>query len=81
MARAIGKLERFIIFGSYVTGKESPVDVDVFMVVAPDLSIDDYEGPTRMLVSHAQADRDFGASIFWAHAGISSVVLSSLIEG
>ena len=33
LARATGQLARFVIFGSFVTCKLAPKDVDVFMVM------------------------------------------------
>ena len=36
LARATGKLERFVIFGSYITAKLEPNDVDILIVVRDD---------------------------------------------
>jgi predicted nucleotidyltransferase len=33
LARATGKLERFVIFGSYITAKAAPNDVDIILVM------------------------------------------------
>ncbi|MDQ3745376.1 MAG: hypothetical protein M3444_13415 [Acidobacteriota bacterium] len=35
-ARATGRLERFIIFGSFVTAKSDPNDVDIILVMRDD---------------------------------------------
>src|SRR5438309_9902816 len=33
LARGTGKLERFVIFGSYVTAKPNPNDVDIILIM------------------------------------------------
>jgi len=36
LAQGTGKLERVFIWGSYVTDKPDPGDIDLFLVMAPD---------------------------------------------
>ena len=36
LARGTGKLERFVIFGSYVTAKPNPNDVDIMLIMRDD---------------------------------------------
>ena len=55
LARATGKLERFIIFGSYITAKPEPNDVDILLVMRDDLQERDYDPDTsRCLISRAR---------------------------
>src|SRR5262245_15785771 len=42
LAQKTGKLERFVIFGSYVTAKPDPNDVDNILVMRDDFSEQDY---------------------------------------
>jgi hypothetical protein len=42
LASATGKLERFIIFGSYVTAKPDPNDVDIILVMRDDFREQDH---------------------------------------
>jgi predicted nucleotidyltransferase len=69
LARATGKLERFVIFGSYVTDKPDPNDVDVILIVIlimrDDFKWNECDDTTRTLFEHKQATEEFGASIFW----------------
>jgi hypothetical protein len=81
LARATGKLDRFIVFGSYVTSKPAPNDVDIFLVMAKEFEVGDYSGETRMLFSQMQAQDYFGASIFWVASGTSFATLEFLIAG
>jgi hypothetical protein len=81
LARATGKLERFLVFGSYVTEKPSPNDVDVFLVMERGFSAEGAAGITRSLFSHARAENELGASVFWATRSVSRAALDDLIEG
>jgi hypothetical protein len=38
LAQATGKLERFVIFGSYITAKPEPNDVDIILVMSDDFA-------------------------------------------
>jgi hypothetical protein len=62
---ATGKLERFVIFGSYITAKAEPRDVDVVLVMKDDFSLAACEEQTRILFDHQRAEEEVGASIFW----------------
>jgi len=65
LASATGKLTRLVIFGSYVTTKPHPNDVDVILVMADDFRLHAYDAETRRLFDHMGAEEEFGASIFW----------------
>jgi predicted nucleotidyltransferase len=65
LASATGKLTRLVIFGSYVTTKPDPHDVDVIVVMADDFRLHAYDKETRRLFDHIEAGEEFGASIFW----------------
>lgn len=60
-----GKLDRVIIFGSYITAKPDPNDVDVVLVMRDDFELQACDDTTRRLFDHTEATEEFGASIFW----------------
>src|SRR2546428_3548517 len=62
---ATGKLDRFVIFGSYITAKPDPHDVDVVLVMRDDFSLFACDEGTRVLFDHQRAEASIGASIFW----------------
>ena len=62
LARATGKLERFVIFGSYVTAKLEPNDVDIILVVRDDFREQDYDPEVFPMFDHRRAQRELGAS-------------------
>jgi hypothetical protein len=73
-----GKLEHLIIFGSYVTTKPNPNDVDLVLVLADDFNLQACDEETRRLFEHMHAAAVFGASIFWMRP--SMLLLESLDE-
>ena len=54
---ATGKLERFVIFGSYITAKPEPHDVDVVLVMQDDFSLAACDEQTRVLFDHQRAEQ------------------------
>ena len=65
LANATEKLDRVIIFGSYITTKPDPNDIDVVFVMCDDFEIHTCDEATRRLFDHLQATEAFGASVFW----------------
>ncbi|MDQ3754380.1 MAG: hypothetical protein M3371_06575 [Acidobacteriota bacterium] len=69
LARRTGKLERFVIFGSYVTAKLDPNDVDIILIMRDDFREHDYTEEVLPIFNHLRAQRELGASIFWTRPG------------
>ncbi len=65
-AEATGHLARFIIFGSFVTTKPEPGDIDVFMLMTPEFDLDRLPRDERGIFNHMVAHNYEGASIFWS---------------
>ena len=70
LAARTGHLGRFLVFGSFVTDKAMPGDVDVVIVMEESFLLEEAPRETRVLFSHADADTRFGASVFWVRRGI-----------
>jgi len=60
-----GKLARFVVFGSFVSAKREPADVDVFLLMEDTFDMGRLTGEDRILFDHAAAQAHFGASVFW----------------
>ena len=60
-----GHLLRFIIFGSFVTAKENPKDIDIFLLMDDTFDIGQVTGGAGILFDHIAAQNYEGASIFW----------------
>jgi hypothetical protein len=65
LATATGQVERFIVFGSFITSTPRPNDVDVFMVMADSFDVSAIHGEQRILFEHGAAQDYFGASVSW----------------
>ena len=65
LALDTGHLARFVVFGSFVTDKPEPNDVDVFLVMEDTFDGAKLQGEAALLFDHAAADVHFGASVFW----------------
>ena len=65
VAAETGHLVRFVVFGSFLTDKLAPNDVDVFLIMDDAFDGNGLHGESALLFDHAAADVHFGASVFW----------------
>jgi hypothetical protein len=65
LAAKTGHLARFIIFGSFVTAKPDPADVDIFLLMEDTFDASQLSGETALIFDHIAAQNYEGASIFW----------------
>lgn len=65
LARATGHLRRFVVFGSFVTAKAAPKNVDLFLIMEDSFEPIVLTGELRQLFDHLAAQAQFGASVFW----------------
>ena len=81
LAKSTGQLARFIIYGSFVTDKPNPGDVDIFLVMKDGFDKGHFYGDVRRVFEHLESENNIGASIFWMRE--SSVLLDekTFIEG
>ncbi len=65
LAVSTGHLARFIIFGSFVTVKPEPGDVDIFLLMEDTFDVTQVSGEESIIFSHSVSQNYEGASIFW----------------
>jgi hypothetical protein len=65
LAIETGHLRRFILFGSFVTAKPDPGDVDIFLLMEDTFDVSQLSGETAIIFNHPDAQNYEGASIFW----------------
>jgi hypothetical protein len=65
LATDTGHLARFIVFGSFVTTKREPNDVDVFMIMDDNFDVAVLNRESQLMFDHAAAQTHFGCSVFW----------------
>lgn len=80
IALGTGHLARCVVFGSFVTAKLEPNDVDVFLLMENTFDFDRLTGETRLLFEHAAAQAHFGASVFWLRRMAAFLGESATIE-
>ena len=78
VARRTGKLERFVLFGSYVTSKPAPNDIAIILIMRDDFREEDYTEDLLPVLDHQRAQSELGASIFWIRS--RSILLESVDE-
>src|SRR5262249_2839623 len=66
LVTSTGQLARFIVFGSFVTNKVEPNDVDVVLLMEDTFNLASVTGEAALVFQHMEADAHFGASVFWA---------------
>jgi len=66
LATSTGQVKRFVVYGSFVTDKAEPRDVDVFMVMQNSFEFSQVQGEASHVFDHMVADNRLGASVFWS---------------
>jgi len=59
------QVKRFIVFGSFVTAKRDPNDVDVFIIMEDSFDVSRVTGENAIIFNHMAAQNYEGASVFW----------------
>ena len=65
LAAQTGHLARFIIFGSFVTNKPDPGDIDIFLLMEDTFDVSQVSGQAALIFDHVATQNYEGASIFW----------------
>jgi hypothetical protein len=65
LAVSTGHLARFVVFGSFVTAKADPNDVDVILLMEESFDLTAVTSEAALLFQHMEAEAHFGASVFW----------------
>jgi len=65
LVSSTGHLARFVVFGSFVTAKEEPNDVDLILLMEDTFDLASVTGEAALPFQHMEADAHFGASVFW----------------
>jgi uncharacterized protein DUF6932 len=65
LASTTGQVARFVVFGSFVTAKVDPKDVDIFLLMEDSFDSNQVRGEAAILFDHLAVQNVEGASIFW----------------
>jgi hypothetical protein len=79
-AKATNKLKQTFIWGSFVTIKESPNDLDILLVMDEDFQLETIPDECKVLFDHTKARLYFNADVFWTKVSIGETVLSLWLD-
>jgi hypothetical protein len=65
LVTSTGHMARFVVFGSFVTAKDEPNDVDIILLMEDTFDLASVKGEAAVPFQHMEADAYFGASVFW----------------
>ena len=65
LAASTRQLARFVVFGSFVTAKAEPNDIDIILLMEDTFDLAAVTGEAALVFQHLEAHARFGASVFW----------------
>ena len=80
LAASSGKLRRAFIWGSFVTSKAAPRDLDVLLIMDDDFEVNDLTAPSRDVFDSVRAKLLFETDVFWARSSIGPELLDLWLE-
>jgi len=75
LAAAGGRLRRVFIWGSFVTAKPAPRDLDILLIMSEDFEVDRMPAPAQAVFDFSRAKLLFESDVFWARASIGHELL------
>jgi hypothetical protein len=79
-ARATGELRRVFLWGSFVTAKDSPNDLDVLLVMDTDFHSESVPSDLRVVFDHTEAKIRFNADVFWTNSSLDPVAFGLWLD-
>ena len=80
LAAKTGKLLRVFVWGSFVTTKPAPKDLDILLIMDEDFEIERVAPPSREVFDSTRAKLRFESDVFWARVSIGEEVLRIWLE-
>jgi len=80
LAATSGKLRRVFVWGSFVTAKPAPRDLDVLLIMDEDFEVERVPAPAQAVFDSVRARLMFESDVFWARASIGDELLSLWLE-
>jgi len=80
LAAGTGKLLRIFVWGSFVTEKPSPRDLDVLLIMSEDFEAGSLASPAQAVFESARARLLFEADVFWARVSIGEHALAMWLD-
>jgi len=80
LAVKTGKLRRIFVWGSFVTTKPSPKDLDILLIMDEDFEVEQIELAAQAVFNSLRAKLLFESDVFWTRASISDEVLQLWLD-
>jgi hypothetical protein len=80
LAATNGKRRRVFIWGSFVTAKPAPKDLDILLIMDEDFEVDGIAAPAQAVFDSVRAKLLFESDIFWARASIGRELLDVWLD-
>jgi hypothetical protein len=75
LARSTGHLERCFVWGSFVSSKDSPNDIDLLLLFDKTFQLEDAPDDRKILFDHVRARLGFQADLFWSKSSIGDTIV------
>lgn len=75
LAKSTGQLARVFLWGSFVSSKEVPNDLDLLLVMTAEFAVEALSAQAQVVFDHVQARLCFQADVFWTKASLDRQVL------
>ncbi len=80
LAATTGKLRRVFIWGSFVTSKPEPNDIDVLLIMNEDFEVEKAGIESQGVFDFVRARLMFGSDVFWARISIGEQTLDLWLD-
>ena len=80
LAKSTGKLERVIVWGSFISNKDSPQDIDLLLIMRDDFNLDANPPQVKGVFDYVQGRIAFNADIFWTKSSIGQEAIDLWLE-
>jgi hypothetical protein len=80
LAATNGRLRRLFIWGSLVTAKQSPKDLDLLLIMAEDFEVERLASPAQAVFDSVRAKLLFESDVFWARSSIGPEMLDLWLD-
>jgi hypothetical protein len=80
LAVTTAKLRRVFVWGSFVTAKPAPRDLDILLIMGENFEVDRIVGPAQDVFDSMRAKLLFESDVFWARASIGDEVLGLWLD-
>jgi hypothetical protein len=80
LAATNGELRRAFVWGSFVSAKPAPKDVDILLIMGEDFEVDGVAAPAHAVFDSVRAKLLFECDVFWARSSIGRELLDLWLE-